>query len=381
MPAILVLGAVHSGDIMAQAARPSAASLARFSHVLDSLRARVAIPGLSAAIAFDDSVIWSRGYGYADEERKIPATAHTPYEVASVSKPFGAVLLLRLVESGDVRLDDPMSKYSTDYRSDSVLVRHVLTHTSSGMPGTKYEYDGDAYANLFDVIVSASGRRYREILSNDILIPLGMNDTAPGNDLQAGQPAIDKLLGQENAARYDDVVSRLAPPYRIDSTGAVVRSHESLFQLSPANGVVSTVLDLAKFDAAIDHHALLSPATTRLMWTPAVSIDGNSFPYALGWFVQQYAGERIIWHNGNLPDRYSALYLKLPDSRLTLFLLANSDALSMPFKLAAGDISKSAFACAFLTIVDPATTARPDRDCMRGGDAMIDDWRAAHRVR
>jgi hypothetical protein len=173
-------------------------------------------------------------------------------------------------------------------------------------------------------------------------------------------------------------VSRLAKPYRVDSTGAVVPSHEWLFQLSPANGVVSTVLDLARFDAAVDGDALLSPAMRRLMWSPAKAPDGHPFPYALGWFVQQYAGTRLVWHNGNLPDRYSALYLKVPDSKLTLLLLANSDALSMPFRLAAGDVSKSAFACAFLTIVGRVVSSDARGGCDEGSQDLIDAWRASH---
>jgi CubicO group peptidase (beta-lactamase class C family) len=253
----------------------------------------------------------------------------------------------------------------------------VLTHTSEGVPGTRYEYNGDLFANLFDVIVKGSGRRYRELLSNEILLPLGMSETAPGNDLQPGQAAMEALLGKETANRYGAVVSRLAKPYRVDSTGAVVRSHETIFGLSPANGVVSTVLDLAKFDAAIDRDVLLPPATKAAMWTPALAPDGRSFPYGLGWFVQRYRSERLVWHNGNLPDRYSALYLKRPDSGLTLLLLANSDALSMPFKLAAGDVTRSAFACAFLTIV----VALPADGCTESSGTMVEAWRAAHRLK
>lgn len=375
----IALGTAPTSPAIAQAVPPTASALAEFSRALDSLRQRLAIPGLSAAIAFRDSVIWSNGFGYADRERRIPATAHTPYEIASVSKPFGAILLLRLVEAGKVSLDDPMSKYSSDYHSDSVHVRHVFTMTSSGVPGTLYQYDGDAYANLFDVIVKASGRRYRELVSNDILIPLGMTETSPGNDLQAGQPAMDAMLGAANASRYDEVMSRLATPYKVDSTGAVVVSHETLFQLSPANGIVSTVLDLAKFDRAIDHDALISSATKRAMWTPARAPDGHAFPYALGWFVQDNDGARIIWHNGNLPERYSALYFKLPDAGLSFFLLANSDALSMPFKLALGDVTRSAFACAFLNIVAPQPNSRSAPSCA-APDSLIDDWRRAHRM-
>src|SRR5437867_6339052 len=110
--AAVLLGALLPPEVNAQQVRPKESELRRFERVLDSLRQRVAIPGLSAAIVFDDSVIWSRGYGYADRDSQIAATPHTAYEVASLSKPFGAVLLLRLVHEGTVRLDDPMSKYS-----------------------------------------------------------------------------------------------------------------------------------------------------------------------------------------------------------------------------------------------------------------------------
>jgi len=360
--------------------RPTERTLAEFRHALDSLRQRTLIPGLSAAIAFDDTLIWSEGFGYADLDQRIRATAHTPYEVASLSKPVGAILLLRLVEAGKLRLDDPIAKYSSDWKSDSVLIRHVFTMTSSAVPGTHYEYDGDKFATLFDPIVKASGRRYREIISNDILIPLGMTETAPGNDLRAGQLAMDELLGKENAARYDSVVARMAQSYRVDSAGTIKASKESMFGLSPANGIVSTVLDYAKFDAAVDQHRLLSPATTQMMWTPPRAPDGQPFPYAFGWFVQQYDNEKVIWHNGLLPDRYSALYLKLPDAKLSLFLLANSDALSMPFRLAAGDVSHSAFACAFITIVGPYDNRGAGPLCRARADSLITEWRHAHHL-
>jgi CubicO group peptidase (beta-lactamase class C family) len=186
-----------------------------------------------------------------------------------------------------------MSKYSSDYKTDVVRVRHVLTHTSEGVPGTAYQYNGDLSANLFDVIVKGSGRRYRELLSNDILLPLGMDETAPGNDLLPNQPAMQTLLGRENADRYAAIVGRLAIPYLIDSSGRTVRSQETLFGLSPANGVVSTVLDLAKFDSAIDRDILLPAGLKTAMWSPARAPDGRFFPYALGWFVQQYGGERL----------------------------------------------------------------------------------------
>jgi CubicO group peptidase (beta-lactamase class C family) len=353
--------------------RPPAPSIASLDHALDSLRLRLKIPGLSAALVYDDHVIWSRGYGFADLEGRVSAEPQTPYEVASVSKPIASVLLMRLVEQGKVSLDDPMSKYSTDYHGDSIHVRHVLTHTSEGVPGEHFEYNGDVFATLFDVIVKASGRRYRELISSDIMRPLGMTNSSPGNDLAARQPAMVELLGADADARYVAAMQRLAKPYHVDSAGRNAPSHETIFGLSPANGIVTSVLDLAKFDSALDRHAFLRQETETLMWTPARTSKGERLPYALGWFVQDYVGEHLIWHNGNLPGRYSALYLKVPDKKLTLLLLANSDALSSPFQLAKGDLSRSAFACAFLLrvigIVDDALSS-----CAIRSEAAIRAW-------
>ena len=86
-----------------------------------------------------------------------------------------------------------------------------------------------------------------------------------------------------------------------------------------------------------------------MAWTPARTRTGETLPYALGWFVQTYRGERLVWHYGYWPGSFSALYLKIPRRRRTLFLLANSDGLSQPFpSLGKGDVTESAFAAVFL---------------------------------
>ena len=70
----------------------------------------------------------------------------------------------------------------------------------------------------------------------------------------------------------------------------------------------------------------------------------------LGWFVQYFRGERVVWHFGYVPNAYSSLILKLPDRKLTFILLANSDGLSAPFQLQAGDVTRSVFAALFLRL-------------------------------
>jgi CubicO group peptidase (beta-lactamase class C family) len=71
-------------------------------------------------------------------ENNLPATPQTPYRIASLTKTFASTLLMQLVEQGKLHLDDPMSNYAPHYKDDRVKVRHVLSHTSEGTPGTRY---------------------------------------------------------------------------------------------------------------------------------------------------------------------------------------------------------------------------------------------------
>jgi CubicO group peptidase (beta-lactamase class C family) len=141
----------------------------------------------------------------------------------------------------------------------------------------------------------------------------------------------------------------LARPYHTDSSGALVRSDDPPPQGDgAAGGVVSTAADLARFDLALDGGLLLGAESRALMWTPARSAARTPLPYALGWFVQELGGERLLWHSGLWDEAYSALYLKLPDRRLSLILLANSDGLRWDNPLDSAIVERSPFAAAFL---------------------------------
>jgi CubicO group peptidase (beta-lactamase class C family) len=126
--------------------------------------------------------------------------------------------------------------------------------------------------------------------------------------------------------------------------------------ITAANGLVSTAMDLAKFDAALTaadgdvQSPVLLPDTLNTMWTPAFDSNGAQLPTGLGWFVQSYNGEKLVWSFGNVPGAYSALVLKLPNRGVTFILLANSDGLSAPYQLNQGDVTKSVFALVFLRL-------------------------------
>lgn len=146
----------------------------------------------------------------------------------------------------------------------------------------------------------------------------------------------------------EDLAAAIATPYHVHSTGMTVRSPEKGPQGDgAAGGVISTVLDLARFDVALDRGELLSPASYTAMMRPLRSHAGEPLPYSIGWFAQHYEGHELRWHSGWWDDAYSALYLKVPDENLTLILLANSEGVWWDNPLDSAQVQQSSFAQAF----------------------------------
>jgi CubicO group peptidase (beta-lactamase class C family) len=267
----------------------------------------------------------------------------TPFRIASLTKTFASALLMQFCEAGKLNLDEPVvrhlplsARFVNGPLGEDVKVRHVLSHTSeSKPPGERYAYSGARFSLLTTVAESLGGKPFRELLAERVLDRVGMSRTVPG------QNATEK--------RYREALADLAAPYKLDNAGRLVASEYPPKGISASAGLVSTVEDLARYDAAIDSHQLIRPETQELAWTPGRNRMGETMPYALGWFVQMHRGERLVWHYGYYPGSFSALYLKIPRRNVTLLLLANSDGLSRPFpSLGKGDVTGSAFASLFL---------------------------------
>jgi CubicO group peptidase (beta-lactamase class C family) len=329
--------------------------LAQFQQSLDSLRRQFAVPGLSAVIVSNGHIIWESGFGFQDVENQVPATPDTPYRTASITKTFASMLLMRCVEQGTLNLDTQIRNYTSGIADSRVTVRHLFTHTSqSSPPGEKYLYSGDRYNYLTPVVESCGGQTFREALAKTILDRVEMRDSVPGQDMEFPTPQVAAMFTPETLERYTRVIQRLAKPYVTDSSGRLILSAYPPRGISAAAGLISTVRDLARYDAAIDRHVLLAPQTQEQAWTNHVNSKGERLPYGLGWFVQMYGGERLIWHYGQW-DTFSGLYLKVPGRNITLILLANSSRLSSPFNgLGAGNVTGSPFANLFLQMLaDP----------------------------
>ena len=329
------------------------ATAARLAERFDTLRGTLRIPGLAVVVLRDTTVILSRGFGYANLERAVTVTPETPFNIASVTKPISAVVALRLVERSLLDLDRPLTTYAgfTEFCNSAlksggiffrdygcaqypVTLRHMLSMQMNGVPGTRFLYNPTSYSWASRPMAQVSGRTFSALTTADVFSPAGMLHSA----------RIHRQLGSPPA-----LASQLAAPYQVNSSGHFIAADPPPAQGDgAAGGVISTAMDLARFDIALSEGRLLSPASQRAMWTAGVAPSGAVLPYGLGWFVQEFGGERLLWHSGLWDGAYSALYLKAPNRRLTLILLANSDGLKWDNGLDEAAVHRSPFVAAFL---------------------------------
>ena len=331
--------------------------LERFEKQVDDLRTLLKIPGMSAVIIKDQKVSWAKGFGFADLENRIPATPDTLYHIASLTKTFAATLIMQLVEQGKLDLDEPMSHYSSDFKDDSVKIKHLLSHTSEGTPGEHYQYSGNRYDYLTAVIEKKMGKPFLVVIVETFLDPLGMSSSVPVHNIVDEADKWAASLGKEHLDRYRTNLSRLAQPYTLYGNEIIHVPFPPKDSIGAAAGLLSTVPDMAKYDAAIDRHLFLKKETQEKAWTAFISNDGKRLPHGLGWFVTDYHGIKLIWHYGHWGTGFSATYLKIPEKNVSLVMLTNSEALSdHQFQVGKGTIDNgktivnNVFACNFLRL-------------------------------
>ena len=341
---VLTLGAIAS-----PVARQNPPVLASpLEAYLEPLRVQAGIPGLSAVLILDGDVVWERGFGFQNQELRIRATPDTPYVVGDLTQTVAAVLLLQCVEGRKLSLDEPVRNYGANVDS-GVTMRQLLSHTSTVNANGTFRYDPERFAALTEAMTACAPQPYRKSVSHRILEHLAMRDSVPGRDLQNPNAVPEGLYDPAHLERYARVLERLAIPYKVDKKGRATRTELPVEGINAAVGLVSTARDLARFDAALDTTLLLDE-TRALAWTNVAgaslssSASTSQAPTGLGWFVQTYRGERVVWHFGSIPNAYSSLIIKLPSRHMTVILLANSDGLTGPFNLQTGDVTRSVFA-------------------------------------
>jgi CubicO group peptidase (beta-lactamase class C family) len=325
-------------------------TVALFERYLDALRDQYSIPAVSAAVLHRGQEVWSGGLGKQDVEGNVNATPRTPYFIGSLSQIFGATLLLKkCVDQDSLEVSDPITRW-TPYPESDTTVGQLLTHQSRS--GT-FAFDPVRFSGVTGVIVECADLPYRHVLANEIFNQLGMARSVPGRQLET--PALPGGVTFSGAAlaQYNDVLSQTARSYRLDR-GRAVRSDTPALAANAATGVITTVEDLERFDQALRAGGLLTPSALTTAWTQASGGGGTiPLPTGLGWFVQNYNNEPLIWQFDLTKDAASSMIVKMPNRDLTFIILANSDGVTAPFALANGDATTSAFVRLFLRFFVP----------------------------
>jgi CubicO group peptidase (beta-lactamase class C family) len=320
-----------------------------FSRYLDSLRDQAGIPGLAAAIVDSGGIAWEQAYGHRDVGRSDRTATDTPFHTDGLTQVFTASMVLRCVEERRLSLDDRVGRFSPNSAEPDATIRHLLTHTSGSPDSLVFEYRPERLQSLWSAVRACREDSYRETLAN-LLARLAMRDSAPGPDIiRLRQPA-EGIPDPSDVDRYAGILQRLATPYAVDQRGRASLSQYLVSTLTPSSGLISTVRDFARFDLALREGGELRKETLTEAWRAPLGAGNQPLPHGLGWFVQSYNGETVVWQFGVSDGASSSLLITLPERGVTLIMLANSDRLVRPIPLARGDLTLSPFGRLFLNL-------------------------------
>jgi CubicO group peptidase (beta-lactamase class C family) len=318
--------------------------LARFGDYLESLRVQTGIPGLAAVIVGSNDIAWERPFGQTDVDRNVFTRPDTPFHLDGLTQTVTAALVLRCVDEGRFSLDDRLERFAPGSPEAGATIRQVLTHTSSD--GNVFSYRPQRADALTAVVESCNGVPLRGAFSK-LFSRFVMWDSVPGADVVALASSPDGI-SQSDITRYPSVLERLTVPYAVDARGRPSKSQFPATTLTASTGMISTARDYARFDLALRTSSIVSGSLLAQAWTAPVGRDGRTLPHGMGWFVQNYNGEKIVWQFGQGDNASSSLVVIVPARSLTLVLLANSDGLSKSLGLSGGDLTNSPFGKLFL---------------------------------
>ena len=333
---------------------------------------RQQIPGVALAVVKHGKIVKVNGYGLANVEHSVPVMPDTVFQSGSVGKQFTAAGVLLLAEEGRVGLDEPIARYLTNAPSawQRITVRHLLTHTSgipdyesqklvnlrqdyseeqlvtlaAGLklefePGTDWNYSNTGYVLLGIIMHRVTGKFYGDVLQERIFKPLRMTSTLVINETN---------LIPHRAAGYELVRGEVKNQAWVSPS----------LNTTADGSLYFTVLDVARWDAALYSDHPLSAHIREQMWTPAkfgngatTSLKLGGASYGCGWFIDTMAGHRVVEHRGTWQG-FRTFITRYLDDGLTIVVLCNLSAAD-PTAIAHGVARRSLPALKGRSISDP----------------------------
>jgi CubicO group peptidase (beta-lactamase class C family) len=282
-------------------------------------------------------ILFSRGYGMANLEERLPCSLHTNFRLASVTKQFTAMAILILAERESLSLAEPLTEFFPEFPAygRSIKLRHLLNHTSGLLdyeelippgtilpvldqdvlrllmkarrtkfsPGSSYSYSNTAYALLALIVQVRSGQTFPNFLRQNIFQPLKMTATV------AYQQGLSSVPNR--AYGY----SRRGRRFR--------RTDQSLTSsVLGDGGVYSSTRDLQRWEQALHSEILVSSPTLERAFARSVATDLPDTGYGFGWYIGRYRGLKEVWHSGDTIG-FRTHITRIPGKKLMVVLLAN----------------------------------------------------------
>jgi CubicO group peptidase (beta-lactamase class C family) len=304
------------------------------------------LPAFSIALVDDQQVVWAQGFGYADPEKKTPASPETVYRIGSVSKLFTDIGVMQLVERGELDLDAPIQKYLPDFKPHNpfhkdITLRQLMSHRAgllreppvgnyfdpselslSAMvhslndttlvypPESHTKYSNAGVATVGYVLEKHSRQPFASYLRHAVLEPIGLRNSA-------FQPE-------------PELIARLSKAYMWSYDGLQFQAPKFELGMAPAGCMYSTVLDLGRFLSVLFNQGqgpngrVLQAATLEMMRTPQFVKPDEKSGFGIGFYVSQLDGHRVVEHGGAIYG-FATQAAALPDDKLGVVAVTTMD--------------------------------------------------------
>lgn len=320
------------------------APLAAIERALDDKRKELGIPGISLVIVKDDQVIYLKGLGVKDFDKKLPVTPDTRFAIGSASKAFTSMLAVMSADEGKLSLDDSPKKFLPYFTlrdpdaAAKITMRDLLSHRSglnrtdlamvsgvfnreelikvAGMAkptarlGEKFQYQNVMYTAAGEAIAKSQNSTWEKLIATRIFKPLGMKNS--DTSVAEMQKSRDYSLG------YD---------YNPTTKETRTLPQREIAAAAPAGAINSSARDMAQWlrlmlsNGSINGRRLVSEKGYNELVSKQINV-GGSIDYGLGWFLRVWNGHKVVEHGGNI-DGFNAQVAFMPDQTLGFVLLTN----------------------------------------------------------